>query len=127
MLSVVEHFSKMRLQFSQFMSAFAALRFIRWAYSKLREMAGLQPVVSYMSGVDDGGVGSDIRDGRVVALSHSRLKVMITCYLKFHRLRERAFLNNWVLGLVGKLKNKKRGKGFEKTFLLDNASRHKIT
>ena len=61
MLSVVEHFSKMRLQFSQFMSAFAALRFIRWAYMKLREMAGLQPV-SYMTGLDDGGVGSDVRD-----------------------------------------------------------------
>ena len=58
MLSVVEHFSKMRLQFSQFMSAFAALRFIRWAYTKLRELAGLLPV----SVDDDGGVGSDVRE-----------------------------------------------------------------
>ena len=36
----------MRVQFSQFMSAFAALRFIRWAYTKLREMAGMQLAVA---------------------------------------------------------------------------------
>ena len=46
----------MRVQFSQFMSAFTALRFIRWAYTKLRELAGLESPV----GLDDGGVGSDI-------------------------------------------------------------------
>ena len=63
-LSVVEHFTKMRLQFSQFMSAFAALRFIRWAYARLRALAGLQSLPDHMTDVD-GGVGGDVRDGRV--------------------------------------------------------------
>ena len=68
MLSVVEHFTKMRLQFSQFMSAFAALRFIRWAYVKLRALAGLQSLPDHLTDVD-GGVGGDIRHGRRVALT----------------------------------------------------------
>ena len=78
MLSVVEHFSKMRLQFSQFMSAFAALRLIRWAYTKLRELAGLLPV----SVDDDGGVGSDVREDELCPPSRCQNPKIGTLKLK---------------------------------------------
>jgi peroxin-13 len=58
-LSVVEHFTRMKLQFSQFMSAFATLRLIRWAYQRLRQIAGI-PLSPSSLLATDGGVGGDV-------------------------------------------------------------------
>ncbi len=59
-LSVVEHLSRVRLQFSQFMSAFAMMRLIRWLYSQLRRLAGLSVPEAEATSVTDVGLSGDV-------------------------------------------------------------------